>query len=126
MDPTIDEQRIDAALRRFLAADADSLASVATGEYEMAARVQARVGATRPAPRLLLLLAATLVVVSIAAGALAVAAGLIHAPRTLESHGQIVVFVFKAPGLPGEMVVIDPDTGQESSPASIMSTAAYD
>ncbi len=67
MDPKIDEQRIDAALRRFLAADADALAAVAVGEYEMAARVQARVGAARPGRRLVLLLAAALVIAVIPA-----------------------------------------------------------
>ena len=138
MDPTIDEQRTDAALRRFLAADADALAAVAASDYEMAARVQARVGATRPGRRIVLLLAATLVIASLAAAAFAVAAGLIRPPRTLESQGQIVVHVvtgpFPTPGLdgktegnqPGEMVVVDPDTGQESSLASIVSAAAYD
>lgn len=50
------------------------------------------------------------------------AAGLIRPPRTSESHGQIVVSI----GLPGELVVVDPDTGQESTLASIVSTAAYD
>jgi Tol biopolymer transport system component len=126
MDPTIDEQRIDTALRGFLAADADELAAVAAGEYEMAARVHARVGATHAGRRLVLLLAATLVVVSLAAGAFAVAAGLIRLPRISESRGQIVVFVVKGSWPHGEMLVVDPDTGQESSLASIVSTAAYD
>jgi Tol biopolymer transport system component len=138
MDPTIDEQRTDAAFRRFLAADADALAAVAASEYEMAARVQVRVGAARPGRRIVLLLAATLVIASLAAAAFAVAAGLIRPPRTLESQGQIVVHVvtgpLPTPGLdgktggnqPGEMVVVDPDTGQESSLASIVSAAAYD
>ena len=126
MDPMIDEQRIDTALRRFLAADADALAAVAESEYEMAARVQARVGAARPGRHLVLLLAATLVIASLTAAALAVAAGLIRPPRTLESQGQIVVFVVNGTWPHGEMLVIDPDTGRESSLASIVSTAAYD
>jgi Tol biopolymer transport system component len=126
MDPTIDEQRIDAALRRFLAADADALAAVSAGEFEMAARVQTRVGAMRPGRSLVLLLAATLVMISIAAAAFAVAAGLVHLPRISERHGQIVVFVVDGPWPHGEMLVVDPDTGQGSSLASIVSTAAYD
>ena len=138
MDPTIDEQRTDGAFRRFLAADADVLAAAAVGEYEMATRVQARVDARHPGRRLVFMLAATLVIVSITAAAIAVAAGLIRPPRTLESQGQIVVHVvtgpFPTPGLdgktggnqPGAMVVVDPDTGQESSLASIVSAAAYD
>jgi dipeptidyl aminopeptidase/acylaminoacyl peptidase len=126
MDPAIDEQRMDAALRRFLAADADALAAVAAREYEMAARVQTRVGSAHPGRRLVLLLAATLVIVSLTAAALAVAAGLIRPPRTLESQGQIVVFVVKGSWPHGEMIVVDPDTGQESSLASIVSTAAFD
>jgi dipeptidyl aminopeptidase/acylaminoacyl peptidase len=126
MDPMIDEQRIDAALRRFLAADADALAAGAAGEYEMAARVQTRLAATHPGRRLVLLLAATLVIVSLTAAALAVAAGLIRPPRTLESQGQIVVFVVKGSWPHGAMLAVDPDTGEESSLASIVSTAAYD
>lgn len=138
MDPMIDDQRTDAALRRFLAADADDLAEAAVGEFEMAARVRAHLGGARPERRLVLLAAAALLIASLAATAIGVATGLIRPPWTSDlptKHGQLAVFRYPGPfptpghGIfdtpPGGMVLIDPDTGRESSLASVVPAAAY-
>jgi dipeptidyl aminopeptidase/acylaminoacyl peptidase len=139
MDPTIDEQRIDATLRRFLAADADELAEGAVGEFEMAARVRAHLGSARPEWRLVLLVAAALLIASLAATAIGVGTGLIRPPWTsdlqTDSHGQLVVFAYDdplptpGPGTfdrqPGKMVLVDPGTGRLSTLASMIPAAAY-
>ncbi len=85
MNPMNDDQRIDEALRHFLKAHAEDLAGLAVGEFEMADRVRARVGGRHMDRRMVLLVAAALLLIaSMAATAFAVASGRLRLPWASE------------------------------------------